>query len=304
MGLGDAWTEGTSGSVAKLNLVTIPSGTGDYINSLDKTKHKVAYVTADGSGLLANHLYVSDGSTWLDIQTIQDHFHSHSGDGGDFTEIVIGMTEQINYHNPYHLRKADWTETVSGTGSTSEVTNDATWSNNAILKLVTGATSGSGATLQIGAVRHDFGDHSGFNMILRMTQTTDIASHWGFGMETVTAADDNVRKHGVVQCTATNGNWFGRTATGSAHSDSDTGVAVSTSETFIKSQVFPLAGTPNQIVAVAGTLALTKTTDIPVDGSGSRTNHFKISLKNNAAVTKDCYLIKLKEAYWSNGWWG
>ena len=63
----NAWNK-TSAPDARMNKMTIISDTGANLNSLDKTKHRVVFCTATGSGLTLNHLYVANaaGDTWLD----------------------------------------------------------------------------------------------------------------------------------------------------------------------------------------------------------------------------------------------
>lgn len=319
MAIGDltAWTDQTPGLAVRMNKAGVVSGSGTYLDNLDLKQFKLLHCTSDGGPYVKDHIYLvkGDGTGVLDIGGIADHYHSSSGDGGSSIEIEMGMAEHIHGYSSmsHNLPIADWTQTVSGTGSTTEQTSSSEFTNNKTLKLLTGSTSGSGANLQIGGFKHYYGSESGWIALLKPGQTTDIATHWGFQMETITSSDDNNRKHGIVQCTSVNGNWFARTADGDSRSDSDTGEVVTTNVITALSWHIPApadigqTGSPRVNTWLDGDLALTKTNDIPTSSYGSVSNLWKFGVKNNVATNKDAYLFKLKMAYDGQGsydWYG
>jgi len=315
MPVGDlvAWTDQTAGLATRMNKCTVISGSGTYLATLDKNQFKLFHCTADGDEFLKDHLYLikGDGSAAIDLSGIELHTHESDSDGGSYIHLYQGMAESIDSFDPHNLNIADWTEVSSGTGNTYEITNDATFPDNKVLKLSTGATTASGASLRIGSIQMSFERESGFIALMKLDQTTDNASHWGYGMEAVTAVDDNSRKHGLIHCTSVNNNWFARTADGDSRSDSDTGDAINASKHFIQSICIPDVseiitphGTPFQNTFLDGNLILSKTTDIPIDGTGSRNIFWRVGLKNNTGSDKTAMLYKVRFTYMASEWWG
>ena len=315
MPVGDlvAWTDQTAGLATRMNKCTVISGSGTYLATLDKNQFKLFHCTADGDEFLKDHLYLikGDGSAAIDLSGIELHTHESDSDGGSYIHLYQGMAESIDSFDPHNLNIADWTEVSAGSGSTLEVSDDATFADNKILKLSTGATISSGASLRIGSIEMAFSRESGFIALMKLEQTTDTASKWGFGMEGPTAADDNARKHGLIHCTSVNNNWFGRTADGDSRSDSDTGSAIDASKRFIQSICIPNVseintphGTPFQNTFLDGDLILSKTNDIPINGQGQRAQFWRFALKNNTGVNKTSLLYKVRWTYMASEWWG
>ena len=312
MATGDlvAYNDQTPLLVSRLNKSTVISGSGAYLASLSLGQFKLLHCTSTGSGYTIDHLYLvkGDGTSAIDISGIADHTHSGSGDGGAFTEIFTGMAEHI-YVYLYQIVQTEWNNVTSGTGSVEEHDDLSGWTENTVLKLLTGTTSASTSNIKHAGFGPSWSEFSGFLAYFKLDQTTDIASRWGYYMDNLNSADTNTRRHGLAQCTSVNNNWFGNTANGSSRSESDTGTAISTSATWMKSECHPAGdshnGSPHQDVSIDGTLKLTKTNDIPTGSSGPNdSNLFRVSLKNNTGSSKSVWLIKLKYAYQANDWWG
>jgi hypothetical protein len=291
MGLGDEWTSIVSGSVAKLNGMTVTWGTGAYLSGLDKTKHKLIVCTSTGSGLTVDHVYLADstGTTWLDLTSIAAHTHSSSSDGGILSSIFTANPKimDISLTKTQDLKKAQWIETVTSTGTVADDTDGTTGERS--IKLLTGATSGSGSTISYPHLKLDFAGRAIFQTKVRFSATTALAYHAGVGADDVTAADSNTRKFQAEVCTVTNGNWWLRTANGSANSASDTAIAFTTNRTAVKIIHMPELGTPETDLQIDTGTVLQKTTNIPISTATLDNNLIKHSLKNSAAADKNLF---------------
>lgn len=305
-GLGAPWTTTTAASASKLNSMNVVWGPGSDLAGLDKTQYKVVVCTATGSGLTIDHVYCANnaGDTWIDISSIADHNHSGTGvGGGSLQDVFRGsptfMDTGFTYLN--RLQKADWDQIVSSTGT---ITDDVTASENSI-KLLTGATSGSGSTigLKLSNMKLDFSKPSHFQTMLKLSTTASLALKAGVNCETVTAADDNTVKYEAQLCTVTNANWNLRTATGAANSESNTGIAFTTSKVSVRLEHFPTIGTPKVDMYVDSASAFTKTSDIPVSGSSGLLALMKFSLKNSAAADVNCWMYGCRLRYYTSSQW-
>jgi hypothetical protein len=306
-GLAGPWDDADEFSASKANFMTVPSGSGDDIAGLDKTKFKIVVCTADGSGLLKDHVYCADaaGENWIDLTLQAAHTHTGTNDGGAIDDIFRANPTFIDtgfffMEKNGGLKKAAWTETVSSTGSTA----DDTTSNEDSMKLATGATSGSGATLsKTMNWKLDFSKPSHFQFMLKMSATTALALKAGINCETATASDDNTAKYEAQLCTVTNANWNLRTASGSNKSESDLGTAFTTSQTSIRLEHFPTLSTPKVDMYLDSAVAFTKTSDIPTSGSAGQTNIMKFSLKNSAAADKQCFIYGCRLRFYTSSSW-
>ena len=303
-GIGGPWDTTTPGSPSKLNKMTIVYGDGVDIAALDKTTFQFAFCVTTGSGLTVNHLYAVNAAqdSLIDISGAVDHTHIGTGTGGSLESVFRANPTFIDtgFRFMTKLDKAEWTETISGTGTTA---NDTT-SNEESLKLLTGATSGSGATLaKTNNFLLDFAKPSHIQFMLKMSATTALALKAGVNTETVTAADENTLKYQAQLCTVTNANWNLRTATGAARSESDSGIAFTTNKVSIRLEHFPTLGTPKVDMYVDSAAAFTKTSDIPTSGSSTITSLMKFSLKNSAAADKQCFMYGTRLRYYTSSQW-
>lgn len=299
------WDDQTSGSTSKLNWQVCISGLGDDLAGLDKLKYTLIKCTVTGSGLTKDHVYQSstDGTSWIDISGTASHTHSGTSDGGSFLDVFRANPKFIDTGSYFMFNpdKAKWNETVSSTGSTINDT-DGTTSEQSI-KLLTGATSGSGATIGMTGFKLDFSKPSQFQTKLKLSATTALALKAGVNCETATAADDNTVKYEAQVCTVTNANWNLRTASGSNKSESDTGTAFTTSQTSIRLEHFPDIATPKVDFYLNTAAAFTKTSDIPVAGSTGVTTLMKFSLKNSATADKNAFMYGCRLRYTTNDVW-
>lgn len=305
-----AWGDQTIGDASRNNLTGIISGTGSYLAGLDKTQFKLLHCTSTGSGFTEDHIYLcrADGTGTDDITGVTAHTHTNStSEGGDFIDILHSNGTLIDTGSQF-INNIDinmWTSTLSGTGTVEEHEDNGDYTDQKVLKMLTGATSGSGANLRIGGlpVKHTY--ESSFQAQAELSSTSNIAFKIGYTMESATGADDNIRKYGVVGCTSVNGNYFGRSADGDSRSDSDTGVAFSASGV-----TFSLIGHKHEDSAdgidfwINDTTLLNKTSDVPIDGEGGDQNLFRVGIKNNTAADKQMYLLKLRMIYHTtrDGW--
>lgn len=301
-GIRGPWDIATSGSPSKLNGMTIIYGVGADIAASDKTQVQYAFCTSTGSGFTVNHFYAVNAAqdAWLDISGAADHTHSGTGDGGELEPVFRDSpTFWDIYFRADEMIKANWVQTVSSTGS---IADDTTGNENSV-KLLTGATSGSGSTIELKGYKLNFAKPSHVQFKLKMSATTALALKAGVNTETVTASDDNTVKYEAQLCTVTNANWNIRTATGAARSESDSGIAFTTNAVSVRLEHFPTAGTPKVDMYVDSAAAFTKTSDIPTSGSSGVTSLIKVSLKNSAAADKNCFVYPPRIRYYTNDVW-
>lgn len=303
MSAASAWNDQTPGSVSRMNLMDVVSGTGAYLASLDYSKHKILVCTSTGSGFIIDHVYLceTDGSGVIDISSSIAHNHSGPTEGGYLSKVFAASPEQVDTQTQFmfHIKKADFTETITSTGTTADVTSGVNFDGQTVTRVASGATSGATADLTLRGLKPTFSFPSYFALITSISSTASVAGHWGFQVERMQDADDNVRKYGAVICTATNGNWFIRSADGTARSDSDTGTAFSTSDTSIVLRHNSDLAIPSVEMFVNNVLVLTKTTNMPTTSTGtSRDAIFRYGVKNSAAADKQIHLKKLRFGYW------
>lgn len=304
MSLGDEWATITPGSAAKLNGVTVTYGSGAYLASLDKTKHKLVVCTSTGSGLTVDHVYLADstGTTWIDLQTLTSHTHVDSSTGGSLISIQMAnwRFRDLDAASNGEILKANWTQTVTSSATIVDDTDGTTQERS--IKLLTGATSGSGSTIAYPGLALGFSDRAIYQTKVRFSATTSLAFHTGVGADDVTAADSNTRKFNAEVCTATNGNWFLRSADGTTNSTSDTGTAFTTTRTGVGIEHYPDLGTPRLDLYVAsGTstrpTVFQKTSNIPTGSTTAASNLMKHSLKNSAAADKNVWVYGCRLRY-------
>src|SRR6188474_852412 len=124
MSLSTAWTNKTPASTARKNKMTVISDTGTNLTALDKAKHRVVFCTADGGEFVKDHTYTANAEAdeWIDITEIAAHTHYDETDGGSLFDIwdVNSDVFQLDLLKPIDWVKAQWVQTVTGTGSVED----------------------------------------------------------------------------------------------------------------------------------------------------------------------------------------
>jgi len=288
-----AWLK-TVLSDARLNRMTVIPNTGTNLAALDKTLHGLFICTATSGGLTVDHLYMcsADGNSLIDITSTAAHTHSSSTDGGDLMNIynATPKMQDLNLIKTTDLYEANWAaavywiRTVTSTGTVENKTDGTTGEHS--IRLRPNATSGSGATISYPSLKIDFSKRSIYQAKLQIETASSLALHSGVNCDDVTAADSNTIKYNAEVCTATNNNWFLRTASGSANSTSDTGIAMSTSRVAIRIVHFPDLGTPEADLYVDAASVFQKTSNVPTTGASAENNVIKHSVKNSTAADR------------------
>jgi len=306
MSVSTAWTNATAASTARNNKVTVISDTGTNLTALDITKHRVVFCTASGGQFVKDHTYTAntDGTAWVDITAVLSHTHYDSADGGDLLDIWTNNNDKFDlmFLKPTDMVKAQWVQTVTGTG-TVEDAEDADGTN--YIRLRPNATSGSAATINYptdieGYFAHPF--QCSFNT--QIETASNLALHIGVGADDVTAADSNNRKMQAEVCTATNTNWWFRTANGSANSATDTGTPISTSKVGIALEMRSYLGTPDCLMRLGGTQIAQKTTNIPTSSSHAGGNILKFSIKNSTGADRPLRAYIARIEFQTESVWG
>jgi len=284
----DAWAK-TVLSDARLNRMTVIPNSGINLAALDKTLHGLLICTADGGSLTKDHVYLcsADGTTLIDISGTSSHTHSSSTDGGSIIDIykATPKIQDLNLIKTNDLDKANWiASAVTGTGSVENKTDGTTGERS--IRLRPNATSGSQAQISYPCLKLDFSKRSIFQAKLQIETASSLALHSGVNCDDITAADSNTIKYNAEICTATNNNWFLRTASGSANSTSDTGIAMTANRVAIKIEHLPDLGTPEADLYIDAASAFQKTTNIPVTGATADANLIKHSIKNSTAADR------------------
>jgi hypothetical protein len=287
MSMGDSYTSQTPDSGAKKNITNSISGTGSYLSGLDKTKHKLLICTATGSGFTVDHVYLctADGTSVIDLADII----SSAGTSNVINLFIADPNFfDLSFTKTQDLQKANWIETVTSTGT---ITDDVDGGNaERSIKLLTGATSGASATINYRHLAAGFSEEMIYQAKVKFSATTALAFHTGVNCDLVTSADSNTQKLQAEVCTVTNGNWWLRTASGSANSASDTGIAFTTSNTGVKIIHLPDLGTPETDLYINAGTVLQKTSNIPTGSTSTQANLIRHSLKNSAAADKNLFM--------------
>ena len=303
MSVSTPWTNATPGSTARNNKVTVISDTGTNLTALDISKHRVVFCTADGGQFVKDHTYTAnaDEDAWIDITAVSSHTHTDDTMGGSIANIyawnndwyVLGLTKTND------LKKAQWIETVTSSGTIEDATDGTTGERS--IRLRPNATSGSGSTISYPHLKANFGKPMLFSTKLRIETATSLALHTGVGADDITAADSNTRKLQAEVCTTTNNNWWLRTANGSATSQSDTGIAITTNRVRVD-----IEHAPDLVEAYLyiDTVALTKTTTLPTGGATLDVNLIKHSIKNSTPADRPMHMYGCRLQYYINDTWG
>lgn len=306
-GIRGPWSTTTPGSDSKLNGMMIIEGPGDDLTGLDKTVYKHIYCTVDetAGGLLAGHRYHAsvDELSWVDETGVIDHTHTGTDDGGNVVDIFrANPLYQDLYLSYLNAPAAKWVEGVTGTGGAVSDDTDGTTGERS-LKLVTGATTTSTDNIKMPELMLDFSLRSFYQTKVRIGTFSSIAIHTGVQVDRLDVADSNTRKYGAEICTATNNNWFARSATGAANSASDTTITATANRTALRMEHYPDLGTPEVDLYIDANAVFQKTTDIPVDGATSETTLVRHAVKNSTGADRPFYIYGTRVCYYVADTW-
>jgi hypothetical protein len=296
-GNGGPWLTTTPASTARENLTSVISGSGADLAGLTKSEYALFRCTSTGSGFTVNHLYLisADGTSAIDVSSIASHTHSSSSDGGSILDIMRSNPKylELSLTKTQDLKKAQWNETITSTGSGTDTTDGTTGERS--IKLASGATSGGAYTIQYPTLKLDFSKRSFFQFKAKIGTLSTLALHSGVNADLVTAVDSNTVKYDAEVCTTTNNNWHLRTASGSNKSMSDTGTAATTNRVGIRIEHFPDLGTPEADMYIDAGTVFQKTSDIPTTGASASNNVVIHSIKNSSAADRpyDIYASRL-----------
>lgn len=288
MSVSNAWTNSTPASTARNNKVTTISDTGDNLELLSISKHRIVFCTEDGGQFTKDHTYTAnaDEDAWIDITEVPLHTHYDDDDGGDLLQVYVTNNEKFNINllKPTDWVKAHWVQTTTGTGT---IEDSADSSGVKYIRLRTNGTSGSSATIQYpGTITGSFIYPWHFNCLTQIETASSLALHIGVGADDITVADSNNRKIQAEVCTATNDNWWLRTGNGTSNVATDTGTVISTSKIGIALLARGYLGTPDCLMYIGADLVAQKTTSIPFDSSNAAGNTVKFSVKNSIAADR------------------
>lgn len=297
----------TVASKAKLNLMTIPSGPGADLATLDVTKHGACRCTSTASGFVTGHFYISDAiSTWIDVSVAAGHTHESTATGGTLYNIFAGVGNMDLIDSAGHLifaaDKAKWLEAITSTGVVTNDT-DGTTSERSI-KMDSGATSGARASItMVGGVEMDFAKPSMWQSKTLVPTMTSLNLRFGFHSDMVTSADSNNVNYGIEICTATNNNWWARSASGTATSASDTTFAATTARQGIVILGRPDLSPVKTLTYIDANAAFSKTTNIPITGGGGVSNIFRYSIKNSTGASRTLFTYATRVRYYAVSNW-
>jgi|SRR5262245_13498290 len=281
----DFWTDGDTGSGAKLNAKGFHGLTGAQIAAIPaalKTPGLEVWCTADGSGFALDKKYnlKTDLSSFV-MAGLTEHTHISSLTGGDWLDTIVANMGRILDINKIGFRKASYWET---TGSSGVVTDD---SGNGWIQLSSSATSGGNATLADGNVKMDFAQRSRFQTKLKMLPSADTGTSYvgkfGVRAEAITSTNDAVNKYGFEGCSASGTTYLIYSADGTTRTTSGTTYTI-----LNNLDSFVAIHSPGvNIQAQMGTNAVvTKTSNVPATGTTGDADLFRIGIKNSAAETK------------------
>jgi len=285
MSVSTPWTNSTPASSARNNRTTVITDTGTNLSALDKTKHKIVACSSTGGGYTLDHAYLftEDGTDKIDLMSTDAHTHTDSSTGGDLIDIYVANPKSfiLSLTKTDELLKTNWIQTVTSTGTIEDNTTGERY-----IRLRPNGTSGAAATISYPHLKLDFGATSVFQAKLQIETATSLALHSGVACDDVTAADSNTRKLQAEVCTATNSNWWLRTASGSGNTASDTGIAISANAVAINIVHYPTLGTPRADLLIDAGTVLQKTTNIPTSSATAADNLVKHSIKNSTAADR------------------
>lgn len=282
----------TSASATRVNGMWMISGPGADLATCTPSKHLLLRCTSTSSGFTLNHLYIAlaDGTGWTDVA-------SGSASNVRSNPKFIDMT----FVKERDIVTASWTESNSSTGDCVDDTDGTTGEKS--IKLTTGATSGSRAQITQSGLKQDFGVDSIFQFKARIGTLSSLNLRGGVNCDPVTSADSNTASYSAEICTATNNNWFIRTASGSNKNSSDTTVTATTNRTGVKIEHYA-TGTVKVMMYIDANTAITSTTTVPTTGQvGANNDVIRFSMKNSTGADRTWFMYDCRLAYTVSDSW-
>lgn len=292
------WLDQTAASATKLNGMMRISGTGADLSTLSPSVHKFLYCTATGSGFTVEHNYKANaaGDAYLDENTGQ----TTSGGSGatvSYTTTIMTNSKVIDTGAWLNMdmEKAKFSESVSGTGAITDDLDGTTGEMS--VKLATGATPGGRSAITSVGLKQDFSKRSFLQFKSKLTTLSSLNLRGGVNSDLVTSADSNVVSYSAEICTATNNNWFVRSATTGANTASSTGIAATTNRVGIKLEHYPDLGTPSVLMYIDAAAAVQKTTNVASSGTGTNNNVIRFSVKNSTTADRPWFIYGTRLVY-------
>ena len=285
------WLDQTAASATKLNGMMRISGPGADLAGLSPAIHKFLYCTSSGSGFITEHSYKANaaGDAYLDETT--------GATVTAYTANLAGNSKIVDLLliNQNSSKKASWTESVSGTGA---ITDDVDGTTGELsIKLATGATSGGRSAITQVTLKQDFSKNSFLSFKSKVGTLSSLNLRGGVNCDLVTGADSNTISYSAEICTATNNNWFIRTATTGANTATNTAIAATTNRVGIKLEHYPILGTPSVLMYIDAASAVQKTSNIPTSGAGANNNVLRFSVKNSRTSDRPWFIYGSRLVY-------
>jgi len=268
------------------------SGSGTDLATLSASRHFLLRCTSTGSGFTADHLYIANNTNtaWVDVAL---------GSASNVRSNPLFINTEGQFTNDVH--KAKWTESNSSTGSVADDTDGTT--GELSIKLSTGATSGSRAQITQTGLKQDFGADSVFQFKSRISTLSSLNLRGGVNCDPVTSVDSNTASYSAEVCTATNNNWFLRTASGSNKNASDSTIAATTNRQAIKLEHYA-TGTVKVLMYIDSNAAFQSTTTVPTTGQvGANNNLIRFSIKNSTGSDRPWFVYGCRLAYQTSDNW-
>jgi hypothetical protein len=170
MSLSDPWTNATPASTTRKNLTSVITVSGDTAASLDKTKHKLIAINADGTAGDEDDLLMvnADQNAFINLRDIAPHVHKDSTNGGEVYDIYSWNNdfEILSLNKTDDLLKANWIQTVTSTGTIEDATDGTTGERS--IRLRPNATSGASAQISYPYLKLSFAKPFLFQTKLRI----------------------------------------------------------------------------------------------------------------------------------------
>ena len=303
MVINEAWAEIIGASPARMNAMTVVAYTGAQISTLSSSAvdGQVVFCYSTGSGYTRGHWYGWDdqlsGGTWVDLVALPSNYNFY----GDVGLLHEGMV--IDRRSP--VKEQFWWDN-SGTGAgvtTVNVDNSLQW-----VELATGTTSTGYAVIGASGPQLDWGKP----MILKVKFKTSTGAatgqinKLGVNIDRAGLGPSTRRNFGIEWCDGDTSFQI-HSGNGSAQSNFDTGITVTTDATWEADRYFD-PGNEVRVEFDDGTTVTEKikTTNIPSSGDTTEDGLMKFSIINNAGNTTS-RLLKIRAAYLvastSDSWW-
>lgn len=284
------WLDTTAGSAVKLDGMTRISGAGVDLATLSPSIHKFLHCTASGSGFIVDHNYMANSTSdaYIDEQT--------AGSTAYITTIATN-SKVIDTGGlfVFDVHVADWVASNTSTGTTTDDTDGTT--GELSIKLAPGITSGSRAQVTQIGLKQDFSKRSFLSFKSRVGTLSSLNLRGGVNCDPVTSTDSNTISYSAEICTATNNNWYVRSATPSANTASNTGIAATTNRVGIKLEHYPDLGTPSVLMYIDAATAVTKTSNVPTTGAGANNAVIRYSIKNSTTADRPWFMYGCRLVY-------